>query len=76
VVLFARARRDVSLAEEVCAVRRHSGQVSLENINSGALVEENVRLFDEYALCEEYVLQHGGARDTNGQSRLDFVEAI
>ena len=37
-----------SLAEEVCAIRRHSGQVTRRSIASGALIDENIALFDEY----------------------------
>ncbi len=38
-----------SLAEPLCAIRRHAGQMTKENIKSGALIEDNVRLFEEYA---------------------------
>lgn len=38
----------VSLADEVCAVRRHSGQDSRRNILNGSLIDDNVRLFEEY----------------------------
>ena len=37
-----------NLAQEVCAVRRHSGQLTQESIRTGALIEENVILFEEY----------------------------
>jgi glycosyltransferase involved in cell wall biosynthesis len=38
----------ISLADEVCAVRQYSGQMSHRNLKTGALVDDNVRLFDEY----------------------------
>jgi glycosyltransferase involved in cell wall biosynthesis len=38
----------VSLAEEVCAIRQYSGQMSQQNIKTGALIDDNVRLFDAY----------------------------
>jgi glycosyltransferase involved in cell wall biosynthesis len=38
----------VSLADEVCAIRRHSGQVTRRSIASGALIDENIALFEEY----------------------------
>jgi glycosyltransferase involved in cell wall biosynthesis len=37
-----------SLAEEVCAIRRHPGQLTQESISTGALIDENIALFDEY----------------------------
>jgi glycosyltransferase involved in cell wall biosynthesis len=37
-----------NVAQEVCAVRRHSGQLTRESIRTGALIDENVVLFDEY----------------------------
>ena len=38
----------VSLADEVCGIRRHSGQMSRHSIKTGALIDDNVSLFDEY----------------------------
>lgn len=38
----------VSLPEMLCAIRRHAGQLTVQNIKSGALIEDNVRLFEEY----------------------------
>ncbi len=37
-----------SLAEEVCAIRRHPGQLTQESITTGALIEENIALFAAY----------------------------
>jgi glycosyltransferase involved in cell wall biosynthesis len=37
-----------SLADEVCAIRRHPGQLTQGSIASGALIDENIALFDEY----------------------------
>ena len=36
------------LADEVCAIRRHPGQITRGNIASGALLDENIVLFEEY----------------------------
>jgi glycosyltransferase involved in cell wall biosynthesis len=38
----------VSLADEVCAIRQYSGQMSNQNIKTGALIDDNVRLFEAY----------------------------
>jgi glycosyltransferase involved in cell wall biosynthesis len=38
----------ISLPDEVCAIRRYSGQMSHQNVKSGALIEDNVRLFYAY----------------------------
>jgi glycosyltransferase involved in cell wall biosynthesis len=37
-----------SLADEVCAIRRHPGQVTRGSITTGALIDENIALFEEY----------------------------
>lgn len=37
-----------SLAGEVCAIRRHSGQLTQQNISTGTLIDENITLFAEY----------------------------
>ncbi len=36
------------LADEICSVRRHSGQETQRNIRSGAPVDDNIFLFGEY----------------------------
>lgn len=36
------------LPEPLCAIRRHLNQMTALNIRSGALVEDNVRIFEEY----------------------------
>jgi glycosyltransferase involved in cell wall biosynthesis len=38
----------VSVADEVCAIRQYSGQMSHQNVKSGALIDDNVRLSDAY----------------------------
>jgi glycosyltransferase involved in cell wall biosynthesis len=38
----------VSLADDVCAIRRHSAQMSWRAIETGALVDDNVTLFSDY----------------------------
>jgi glycosyltransferase involved in cell wall biosynthesis len=37
-----------SLADEVCAVRQHAGQMTRQSIKTGALIDENIILFEEY----------------------------
>lgn len=37
-----------SLAEAVCAIRRHSGQLTEKSITSGKLIDENIALFATY----------------------------
>jgi glycosyltransferase involved in cell wall biosynthesis len=36
------------LADEVCAIRRHPGQLTRQSIVTGALIDENIALFEEY----------------------------
>ncbi|MDI1299683.1 glycosyltransferase family 2 protein [Methylotenera sp.] len=38
----------VSIPQPLCAIRRHELQMTQRNIQSGVLVEDNVRLFDMY----------------------------
>jgi hypothetical protein len=38
----------ISLADEVCAIRRYAGQMSHQNIKTGALIEDNMRLFEAF----------------------------
>lgn len=40
--------RLISLPDEVCSIRRHAAQMSHENIKSGALLDDNVSLFERY----------------------------
>jgi glycosyltransferase involved in cell wall biosynthesis len=40
--------RLISLTDEVCAIRRHAAQMSHTNARSGALLDDNVRLFEQY----------------------------
>jgi glycosyltransferase involved in cell wall biosynthesis len=37
-----------NVADEVCAVRQHTGQMTLESIKTGALIDENIALFEQY----------------------------
>jgi glycosyltransferase involved in cell wall biosynthesis len=37
-----------SLADEVCAIRQHPGQLTRQSITTGALIDENISLFKEY----------------------------
>jgi glycosyltransferase involved in cell wall biosynthesis len=38
----------VSLADEVCAVRHHQDQMTMQNIRTGALIDDNLNLFESY----------------------------
>jgi glycosyltransferase involved in cell wall biosynthesis len=40
--------RLISVADEVCAIRRHAAQMTHQNTRSGALLDDNVRLFEQY----------------------------
>lgn len=44
----------VSLPETLCAIRHHGGQMTVQSIKSGALIEDNVRLYEEYSR-KEYI---------------------
>jgi glycosyltransferase involved in cell wall biosynthesis len=37
-----------NVADEVCAVRQHTGQMTRESIKTGALIDENIILFEQY----------------------------
>jgi len=37
-----------SLADEVCAIRRHPGQITRGSIATGTLIDENIALFEDY----------------------------
>lgn len=37
-----------SIPDPLCAIRQHAGQLTNANVQSGALVEDNIILFDEY----------------------------
>ncbi len=37
-----------NVADEVCAVRQHDGQMTLQSIKTGALIDENIILFEQY----------------------------
>lgn len=37
-----------NLTDEVCAIRQHPGQLTKESINTGALIDDNIALFNEY----------------------------
>jgi hypothetical protein len=36
------------LADEVCAIRQHPGQLTRQSITTGVLIDENIALFEEY----------------------------
>jgi hypothetical protein len=37
-----------NLADDVCAVRLHADQMTLQSIRTGTLIDENIVLFEEY----------------------------
>ena len=60
----------VSLVDEVCAVRQYSGQMSNQNIKTGALIDDNVRLFEAYA--NKPYIQNTWANRTGRQIRMAY----
>src|ERR1700683_4404628 len=60
----------VSLAEEVCAIRQYSGQMSQQNIKTGALIDDNVRLFDAYG--NKPYIQNTWANRTSRKIRIAY----
>jgi glycosyltransferase involved in cell wall biosynthesis len=60
----------VSLADDVCAIRQYSGQMSQQNIKSGALIDDNVRLFDAYG--NKPYIQNTWANRTSRKIRIAY----
>jgi glycosyltransferase involved in cell wall biosynthesis len=60
----------VNLTEELCAIRRHSGQMSEKNIRSGALIDDNLRLFAAYG-AKPYI-RHTWKNSTNRKLRMAY----
>ena len=60
----------VSLADEVCAVRQYTGQMSQQNIKSGALIDDNVRLFDAYR--DKPYIQNTWTKRTSRKIRIAY----
>ena len=44
----------VSLPAPLCGIRHHAGQMTIQSIKSGALIENNIRLFEDYGK-KEYI---------------------
>ncbi len=40
----------LSIGKPLCAIRLHSGQMTHNNIKSGKLIDDNLKLFEEYSL--------------------------
>lgn len=40
----------LSIGNPMCAIRLHSGQMTHKNIRSGKLIDDNLKLFEEYSL--------------------------
>lgn len=62
--------RLISLAGEVCAVRQHAAQMSHKNTRSGALLDDNVSLFEQYGR-KSYV-RVSPARSLSRKARLAY----
>lgn len=62
--------RLISLADEVCAVRRHAAQMSHENTRSGALLDDNVRLFEQYG--RKSYIRASRARSLGRKARVAY----
>ena len=62
--------RMVSLADEVCAIRQYAGQMSQQNVKTGALIDDNVRLFDAYG-SKPYI-QNTWANRTSRKIRIAY----
>jgi glycosyltransferase involved in cell wall biosynthesis len=62
--------RFISLADEVCAIRQYAGQMSQQNVKTGALIDDNVRLFDAYG-SKPYI-QNTWANRTSRQIRIAY----
>jgi glycosyltransferase involved in cell wall biosynthesis len=62
--------RLLSLADEVCAIRQYAGQMSRQNVKTGALIDDNVRLFDAYG--KKPYIQHTWANRTSRQIRIAY----
>jgi glycosyltransferase involved in cell wall biosynthesis len=60
----------VSLADEVCAIRQYSGQMSQQNIKTGALIEDNVRLSDAYG--NKSYIQNTWTNQTSRKIRIAY----
>jgi glycosyltransferase involved in cell wall biosynthesis len=60
----------VSLADEVCAIRQYAGQMSQQNVKTGALIDDNVRLFNAYG-SKPYI-QNTWANRTSRQIRIAY----
>ena len=60
----------VSLSDEVCAIRQYSGQMSQQNIKTGALIEDNVRLSDAYG--NKSYIQNTWTNQTSRKIRIAY----
>lgn len=58
------------LLEPLCAVRRHANQMTMHSIKSGALVEDNIRLFEEYG--HKPYIRHGRIKESSRRLRLAY----
>jgi hypothetical protein len=58
------------LSEPLCAVRRHADQMTMHSIKSGALVEDNIRLFEEYG--NKPYIRHGWIKASSRRLRMAY----
>jgi len=62
--------RLVSLPDEVCSIRRHAAQMTHENTRSGALLDDNVSLFEQYG--RKPYIQAGRAKSLSRKARIAY----
>jgi glycosyltransferase involved in cell wall biosynthesis len=62
--------RLINLAEEVCAIRQHAAQMTHKNTRSGALLDDNVSLFEQYGR-KSYV-RASRARSLSRKARVAY----
>ncbi len=60
----------ISLPDEVCAIRRHAAQMSHTNTRSGALLDDNVRLFEQYG--RKPYIRASRARSLSRKARVAY----
>jgi glycosyltransferase involved in cell wall biosynthesis len=60
----------VGLVDEVCAIRQYSGQMSQQNIKTGALIDDNVRLFNAYG--NKPYIQNTWTNRTSRKARIAY----
>lgn len=62
--------RLISLPDEVCSIRRHAAQMTHENTKSGALLDDNVGLFERYG--RKPYIRTSRAKSLSRQARIAY----